>query len=175
MRIVGLCGSLRGGSSNHLLLRTVPKVAPALSMQIYEGLAMLPHFSPDLDVEEAPDSVRALRVLVGSADGVIVSSPEYAHGIPGSLKNALDWLVSSGEFMHKPVVLWSASPSGADYVHPQLMEVLRVMTARVVDAACLRISSARQSFDVSGHLIDPKLALTLDQSLLLFAQAIATP
>lgn len=175
MRIVGLCGSLRDGSSNHLLLRTVPNLAPAFSMQIYEGLATLPHFSPDLDVEEAPDSVRDLRALVGSADGVIVSSPEYAHGIPGTLKNALDWLVSSGEFMHKPVVLWSASPSGADYVHPQLMEVLRVMTATIVSEACLRISSARQSFDVSGQLIDRQLAQTLGQSLLLLAHAISAP
>ena len=91
------------------------KLAPkGMEVTIYEGLASLPHFNPDDDEEGTtpPPAVAALRALLGAADGILISTPEYAHGVPGSLKNALDWLVSDGALVDKPIALISASPVG---------------------------------------------------------------
>src|SRR5690242_9174445 len=102
MRLLAISGSLRAGSSNTAILQAARLVAPSdVELVLYEGLAELPAFNPDLDTVEGdrvPERVRELRALVGSADGLLICSPEYAHGIPGSLKNLLDWLVGSVEF-----------------------------------------------------------------------------
>ena len=165
MRILGISGSLREGSSNHALLSQITRLDEALALTIYHGVARLPHFSPDLDTADVPAEVRAFRQAVRDSDGVIISSPEYAHGVPGSLKNALDWLVRSGELINKPLVLWSASPSGAEFVHPQLLEICRTMSANVLTQASLKIPRARQALDAEGRLADEQLARDLKQSL----------
>src|SRR5678815_5767847 len=97
MRILAISGSLRRVSSNTTLLRVVGVLAPAgVEVTLYEGLADLPAFNPDLEGAE-PSSLLAFRAQLKEADGAFISSPEYAHGVPGSLKNALDWIVGSGE------------------------------------------------------------------------------
>ena len=94
-KILAISGSLRAGSSNTALLRAAQALAPAgATVELYAGLAELPHFNPDLEGHE-PDSVHALRASLRAADAVLFSSPEYAHGVPGSLKNMLDWVVGS--------------------------------------------------------------------------------
>lgn len=95
----------------------------------YDALGTLPHFNPDHEAIP-PASVMEWRSQLQSAQAVIICSPEYAHGVPGSLKNALDWVVGSGEFMHKPVMLINASPS-SHFVIQQLQETLSVMMAEV--------------------------------------------
>lgn len=140
MKIVAISGSLRKHSSNAALLRAVRRVAPAgVSIELYEGLDRLPHFNPDLDLEGQPPPASAaeLRALLIASDGVVVSSPEYAHGVPGALKNLLDWLVSTGELAHKPVALLNASPSGGMYAQTSLVETLRTMGWRFVEEASL--------------------------------------
>lgn len=105
MRILAVCGSLRAGSSNAALIRAAAALAPpGMKIVLYAGLGDLPHFSPDLDGEgqAPPPAVAALRSEVSASDGLLISSPEYAHGVPGSLKNALDWLVSWPDFAGKP-------------------------------------------------------------------------
>jgi NAD(P)H-dependent FMN reductase len=94
----------------------------------------LPHFSPDLDSEGsvAPPAVAELRRLLASADAVLICCPEYAHGVPGSFKNALDWIVSSGELTDKPVALIMASASGAEQARAALVPTLRVIGANLV-------------------------------------------
>ena len=125
MKVLAIPGSLRATSSNAALLRAAGELAPAgTELMFYDGLAALPPFSPDLDVEPLPVPVAALRAQVGAVDALAISSPEYAHGMPGSLKNALDWLVSALEPIDKPVLLVSASPGGAAHAHAQLLEVL---------------------------------------------------
>jgi chromate reductase len=122
------------------LLRAVVRVAPAgVEVVLYDGMAALPQFNPDLDVEgdEPPASVRELRELLIGADAIVISSPEYAHGVPGAFKNLLDWLVSTGELVEKPVTLLNASPVGGSYAQNALVETLRTMNWRVVDAALL--------------------------------------
>jgi chromate reductase, NAD(P)H dehydrogenase (quinone) len=176
VRVLGISGSLRTDSSNHALLRAVPQLAPDCALEIYDGIASLPHFSPDRDVEPAPAEVARLRRLVQDADALVVSSPEYAHGMPGALKNGLDWLVSGIEIVGKPTLVWSASPSGALHAHPQLVEVLKTMSADVLLAAALQVTSARRAFAADGRLVDDALAGRLKDSLeLLRARVAAGP
>ena len=136
--IIAISGSLRRRSANTTLLRALASVAPAdIEVVLYDGLNELPHFNPDLDEEGAqvPPTVGALRTLLIGADAIVVSSPEYAHGVPGTLKNMLDWLVSTGELVDKPVALLNASPSGGEYAQRALLETLRTMNWRVVESA----------------------------------------
>lgn len=138
--IVAVSGSLRERSSNSALLRIAASVAPAgTSVVIYDGVGELPHFNADLDAEGVtpPDAVRALRELLIRADAVLISCPEYAHGVPGAFKNMLDWLVSTGELVDKPVALLNAAPAGGEYAHASLVETLRTMNWRVVEEASL--------------------------------------
>jgi Predicted flavoprotein len=101
MRILAISGSLRAKSSSTSLVEAARLLAPpGVTVTVYDGLGSLPHFNPDLDAEGSvpPAEVGQLRTQIGEADALIISTPEYAHGVPGSLKNALDWLVSSFEF-----------------------------------------------------------------------------
>ena len=176
MRIVALSGSLRSHSSNFAALRAAVAVAPeGVAVTIYEGIGGLPHFNPDLDGEGAlpPPKVAELRALLASADGVVISCPEYAHGIPGSFKNALDWLVSSGELNGKPVLLINASPSGGQFAEAALIEVLGAVDAQVLVEEIVRAPAARSRVDAEGRLTDEALAGALRQSLGALAAAIA--
>jgi chromate reductase, NAD(P)H dehydrogenase (quinone) len=135
-----MCGSLRKESSNAALLEAAARVAPGgVETVIYDGVGQLPHFNPDLDSVGAtpPAAVAELRRLLIEADAVLISSPEYAHGVPGALKNMLDWLVSTGELVDKPVALLNASPAGGAYAQASLEETLRTMNWRVVEEASL--------------------------------------
>jgi chromate reductase len=131
MKIIAICGSLRTQSSNLALLRAATNIAA--EVEIYDGLAKLPHFNPDDDIEGStpPPAVAELRRMLAAADGILISSPEYAHGVPGSLKNALDWLVSEGALVDKPVAVINASPVGGEFARDSLVETLRTMNWRV--------------------------------------------
>ncbi len=125
MRILGVSGSLREKSKNTMALRSAEAVV------LFEELGMLPHFNPDLDAAPFPESVLRWRAALVAADAVVISSPEYAHGVPGVLKNALDWVVGSGEFMDKPVALLDLG-GHSEFVYVQLAEILQTMMAQVV-------------------------------------------
>ena len=155
MKLFGISGSLRERSFNTALLRAAQGLLPdSVAVSIYGGMAGLPHFNPDLDVEPAPATVTDLRARIAEADGVLVCSPEYAHGVPGSLKNALDWIVSSGEFTDKPVLLINASPSfmGGSIAQANLTEILRVMGAKLPDEAVFPVPSVSRKIGADGAL-----------------------
>ena len=172
MKVLAIPGSLRATSSNAALLRAAARVAPAgTEIALYDGLGGLPHFSPDLDVEPVPAPVAALRAQIGAADAIAISSPEYAHGMPGSLKNALDWLVSAFEPIDMPVLLVSASPSGAEHAHAQLLEVLRTMSMKVVDGGAHVFSRAK--IDASGDVTAPELIAALTAGFAQLAEVCA--
>lgn len=137
--IVAISGSLRAHSSNAAMLRAAASVAPrGVEFVFYDGMGELPHFNPDLDAEGStpPEPVRRLRELLIGADAIVISSPEYAHGVPGSFKNLLDWLVSTGELVGKPVALLNAAPAGCEYAQSAILETLRTMNWNVVAEAC---------------------------------------
>ena len=140
MRVVAISGSLRAGSSNTTILQEMKRLAPSdLDVDLWEGLGDLPHFNPDLDEEDsdAPRAVAKFRELLRAADGILISTPEYAHGLPGSLKNALDWLVSDGLLVAKRVLLVNASPRST-FAQAQLIETLRTMSWNVVASVTLQ-------------------------------------
>jgi NAD(P)H-dependent FMN reductase len=161
VRILAISGSLRAGSSNSRVLAAVAALAPAgVELIRYDGLGDLPHFNPDVESRGLPPSVAALREQVAQADAIIISSPEYAHGVPGSLKNALDWLVSGVELPGKPVGLFNASPT-ATYAHAALVEILTTMSARVVAGATVTLPLGAKRLNAAGMIADGRIAATL--------------
>jgi len=170
MRIIGISGSLRAGSSNAALLRAAERLAPeGMEIAIWDGIGELPHFNPDLDEAEPPAVVAEFRALLRTADGVLISSPEYAHGVPGSLKNALDWLVSDGELVGKPVALINAAPLGGEYAQPQLFETLTVMSWKVLAEASILTPFVRRKIGPEGEIAEPEVRERLRRSLELLA------
>jgi NAD(P)H-dependent FMN reductase len=167
VRILAISGSLRSGSSNSLLLQAASSLAPAdAEVTIYEGIDRLPFFNPDLDGDEVPAPVETFRSALRSADGILISSPEYAHGVPGVMKNALDWLVGStqGEIVDKPVALINASPY-ATIAQGSLVETLRVMSARVVADVGLSISLKSRAFDAQALRAEPDVMRVVSAAL----------
>ncbi|MBC7922403.1 MAG: NAD(P)H-dependent oxidoreductase [Ferruginibacter sp.] len=175
MRILAISGSLRADSSNSALVRAAATLAPpSMVITFYDGLADLPHFSPERDGNHAPASVRELRGLLQSADGVLICTPEYAYGMPGALKNALDWTVSTGEFHDKPVAAMSASPSatGGEKAHASLRLTLTALAAQIVEGAALTVPFVRTKLDADGTVSDPATARALRSALEALARAI---
>ncbi len=158
VHILALSGSLRAGSSNARLLRAAARLAPEGARFTFydQQIATMPHFSPDLDEEGAvaPPEVAKFRHLLGAADGVLICCPEYAHGVPGAFKDALDWIVSSGELTDKPVALLMASASGAEYARAALVPTLKVMGAKIVFERSLVFSPSY--LDEAGDISDPE-------------------
>jgi NAD(P)H-dependent FMN reductase len=158
MRIVAISGSLRAGSSNTAALRAAARLVPeGVEIVLFDGIAALPFFNPDLDGDEVPAPVGAMRALIGSVDGILISSPEYARGVAGVLKNALDWLVGSHEFPNKPVALINASPR-ATHALAALTLTLETMSARIATDACVTIPLLGGAWDECAIVADPALA-----------------
>lgn len=172
MRLLAISGSLRAVSSNTALLQAAAEIAPeGVEIALYDGIGALPHFNPDISDEEAPASVVAFRAALAGADGVIFSTPEYAHGLPGVLKNALDWVVGSGELVEKPVALFNASPRST-YAVASLIEVLTVMSARVIDEASVTVQLAGRVVPEGGIAADEELAGMLRGAVAGFVAAV---
>ena len=156
-----LSGSTRNGSTNTATLRTARAMAPdGVRATLYESLPDLPAFSPDLDREPLHPVVTDLRQRIGAADAVLICTPEYAGGLPGSFKNLLDWTVGGGE-MYGRRVAWInvssvASPTGGADAHASLATVLGYVGADVVAAACLRMPITRDAVGADGELTDPQ-------------------
>ena len=177
VRILAISGSLRAASSNTALLRAASTLSPdGVEVSLYEGLADLPHFNPDLDdldAGTAPPPVMDFRSRLRASGGILISSPEYAHGVPGALKNAIDWVVSSGEIYEKPVALLNAS-RGATHAHASLIETLKTADANVVREASVRIGLPTNRIDEAGIVSAPKLSDALISAVARFAHAIRT-
>src|SRR5215207_10466949 len=127
-------------------------------------LASSPHFNPDLDGRTAPPEVLDFRFRLDASDGVNISSPEYAHGVPGAMKNAIDWVVSSGELYEKPVALVNAS-MGATHAYESLLEILTTADADVVREASVRVGLPTNRIGEAGIVSDPELSRQLRAAL----------
>lgn len=170
MQLLALSGSLRVASSNSVLLRAAARLAPEnVEVRLYERMGELPHFNPELEV---PDVVRELKREVAEADGVVFCTPEYVHGLPGSLKNLLDWLVSDGELWDKPVAILSARKS--EFAEPQLREVLRTLMARVCEEASVTVAFPTNKMSVEDVLAKPELSEPIRVAVEVFASCVAT-
>jgi len=131
-----------------------------VTVTLYEGLANLPHFDPGLDTESPPATVIDLREQLQQADGVLICTPEYAFGIPAALKNALEWTVSSGEFVDKPTALITASSQG-QHGHAALQLVLGAISAKLTEEAKLLIPFVRTRVNPDGSVTDAEVLASL--------------
>lgn len=112
MRILAVCGSLKAGSGNLALLKTAAALMPpGADVVFFAGLEDLPHFNPDLEASGVPESVARWRRALSESDAVLIASPEYGFSLPGALKNAIDWVIGSGELERKVVAITAATPS----------------------------------------------------------------
>ena len=154
-------------------MKAAARLAPdGMNIVIFDGLAGLPYFNPDLDTDNPPNEVRAFRQDVGRSDGLLICSPEYARGVAGAMKNALDWLVGSFEFPGKPVALFNASPR-ASHSDAQLRLTLATMAGRLVEPASIALPLLGRNLDTDGIVADAALSAQIRQALQSFADAIA--
>jgi NAD(P)H-dependent FMN reductase len=136
-RILALCGSQRSRSLSGGLLRACRSLAPRdVAFDIFDDHKHFPLFNPEL--AELPATVRALQDAITDADAIVIASPEYAHGVSGTIKNTLDWLVSHPPFAGKPVAVLNPAYQ-SHHADEALKETLRTMSADLVAGACLRI------------------------------------
>jgi chromate reductase, NAD(P)H dehydrogenase (quinone) len=138
VKILALSGSLRRDSINSAFCRAAAVLAPTeVRVQVYSGLGEIPLFNPDLE-PSPPPAVRQLRSAIRDADAVLIASPEYAHGVSGVMKNALDWLVSHESTVRKPAALVNTSPR-AHHAYEALREILTTMSVDVVGSASMTV------------------------------------
>jgi chromate reductase, NAD(P)H dehydrogenase (quinone) len=171
VRILAISGSLRSASSNTALLQAAIALAPAsIEIKLYGALNDLPHFNPDLELSE-PAAVKDLRSQIAWADGLLICSPEYAHGVPGVLKNALDWLVSGSEFVNKPIAIFNASPRAA-HAHASLIEIITTMSGRLVSEACIEVLLLGRGMDAVAIENDVEISKEIQGAIDRFVKAI---
>jgi chromate reductase len=171
MRVLGISGSLRAASINSALLRTAVRLAPSeVTLTIFRGVGELPLFNPDLEAR-LPPQVSALYAAVAASDALLFASPEYAHGVTGTIKNTLDWLVSFEPFVNKHVAVLNASPRSR-YADAALRETLKTMSAVIVEAASITIPLLGANLTENGMAEDPKVSSAIRRSLLSLHEAV---
>ncbi|WP_177194227.1 NADPH-dependent FMN reductase [Dyadobacter sp. SG02] len=152
IHILGISGSLRADSTNTIILKTLGSLLPSdITFEIFEGLDEIPHFGPGLlDTE----TVARLKTAIAQADAIVICTPEYAFGVPGTLKNALDWTVGTGDLNDKPVSAISASPlnSGGNNALASLLLTLTALGTKKNEASALSIPN------VKGKIADGRVA-----------------
>ncbi|HTD05938.1 NADPH-dependent FMN reductase [Undibacterium sp.] len=174
IEILAISGSLRKNSSNTALLNAAAQLAPAgVAVRLYQGLGELPLFNPDLEGRE-PEPVLEFRRQLQAAQGCMIASPEYAHGVTGVIKNALDWVVGSGELVDKPTALLNAS-ARATYSYAALTEILGVMSAKLIPEASLTVPLANNTLSVQDILSTEDYAAIVGQALSALTSAIMAP
>ena len=171
MRVLAISGSLRAASHNTALLRAAAERAPeGVELELYEGLESLPPYNEDRDTEFPPAPVAELRQLIGDADAVLISTPEFNGTMPGQLKQVVDWASRpygpKAAFHGKPVAVIGASVTdyGAVWAQDHLRKALGIAGARVVDAE-LPVGRAQDKFDAAGQLVDSDITERIDEVL----------
>jgi chromate reductase, NAD(P)H dehydrogenase (quinone) len=167
LRLLAISGSLRRASTNTAALEALARLTPdGVKLLIHRDLATLPPFNPDDDIEDKPkpEPVETLRALVDASDALVIAAPEYAHGLPGALKNALDWLVASETFAGKPTALINTSPR-AFHAQASLREILSTMAARLIPEAFVSISLTGKAVTADDILADTVCTRRLTESL----------
>jgi chromate reductase len=171
VQFLALSGSLRRTSINSAVLRAAARLAPpSIEVQLCAVLGDLPLFNPD-DLDAPGDAVQRLWRAVAQADALIFASPEYAHGVTGTIKNALDWLVSFEPFALKPVAVINTSPR-AHHADAALRETLTTMAARLVEPASVSLPVLGAHLDEDGLVDSPELAPAIRALLLALADGV---
>lgn len=173
-KILAISGSIRINSTNESILNVIANLyRESLDVQIYNGIAELPHFNPDLDNETVPLNVKTFRTLIEKADGVIICTPEYVFSLPGSLKNAIEWTVSTTVFLDKPVALIVASGLG-EKTYESLTLIMNTVGAKIGEHARLLIQGSRSKFNGQRQLTDESTLESLHKLMDSFLETITT-
>jgi chromate reductase, NAD(P)H dehydrogenase (quinone) len=138
MKVLAICGSLQAKSGNRALLKTAATlVPPGVDLVLFDGLRELPHFNPDLEASEVPESVAQWRLALATSDAVLIASPEYGFSLPGVLKNGIDWVIGSGELEQKIVAITAvvAGPQRGRRGLEALRNTLSAVRATIVGGA----------------------------------------
>lgn len=160
MKILAISGSLRAASNNSALLRAAARLAPrGILVELFTGLGQLPLFNPDIEATDPP-AVARFRGQLGAAEAVLIASPEYAHGVTGVMKNALDWMVGCEAFVNKPVALLNASPR-AVHAQASLKETIQVMSAIVIEESSITLPILGAHLDEEGMVAHPDISRRL--------------
>jgi chromate reductase, NAD(P)H dehydrogenase (quinone) len=159
MRILAVCGSLQAESANLTLLRVAASKVPTdVEFVLFDGIRNLPNFDPDLEARGVPLSVSEWRQALSASDAVMIASPEYGHSLPGSLKNAIDWVIGSAELERKIVAVTASTPA-ADRGRRglrALCDTLGAVSARIVSGEPI-VRGASFEAEV-GRLVDELVA-----------------
>ncbi|PUZ24358.1 NAD(P)H-dependent FMN reductase [Chitinophaga costaii] len=175
--VLAISGSTRARSTNLNLIRAIAGMSAELfNVTIYDGLLKLPHFNPDEDTEPGmePPAITAFRKTLRAADAILICSPEYAFGVPGVLKDAIDWTVSSMEFYRKPVALITASTSGHK-AHASLLDTLLVIDARITEDTQLVVPAVKTKVNQNYQITDAGLLQQLQKLIQSLYQVITAP
>jgi chromate reductase, NAD(P)H dehydrogenase (quinone) len=161
-KILGIPGSIRANSSNQVILQTIKDLYEhTLDVQLYSGMANLPHFDPDPNLSVLPPEVSAFHDLIQSSDGIIICSPEYIFSLPAIVKNALEWTVATTVFTEKPVSLIIASGLG-EKAMGQLSLIMETLQAKTGDSTSLLLQGARAKINDRGKITDLKTLAAID-------------
>ncbi len=154
-RIFAISGSTRSNSINQSILKAIARrYSESLTVELYEELSLLPHFNPDLDKQAVAQTVANLRTRIAQADGVLICTPEYVFSLPGALKNALEWTVSTPVFYDKPVALITASGLG-EKAHESLLLIMQTLQANIGIHSNMLIQGASSKVSKQGEITDP--------------------
>lgn len=156
IKILAITGSTRNNSSNFKILQYISNhLKVKFEVEMFENIASLPHFNPDSDTENPPQEIILFRSKIEQSDGVLICTPEYVFSLPGSLKNALEWCVSTTIFSDKKTGLITASASG-EMGHEQLLLIMKTLGAKFDNKTQLLIQGVRGKVGVEGEIIDEK-------------------
>jgi chromate reductase len=175
MKIVAIPGSLQERSANSALIRAAEGVAPeGMELIVFRALGQIPHLNPELDGDrtEAPGPVRELRALLNDADGLLIASPEYGHSMPGVLKNALDWIVASGELSGMPIALMSASTTTGGGIRAQMALTQTLLAQAGHVAVALTVPGVKTKLDADGEIADPATIRRIKETLVALSEAV---
>ncbi|MFD2272648.1 NADPH-dependent FMN reductase [Undibacterium arcticum] len=151
---MAISGSLQAASRDTALLRLASSLAPeCMEITLYDGIGDLPLFNPDLDTA-ALSSLVEFRARLDESDGVLIASPEHAHGVPGVLKNALDWIIETKEIANKPIAILNASPRTM-LAQKNLTEILTAMDGRIVPEASIIVPLASDNLNETKNHFEP--------------------
>ena len=153
-KVLAICGSIRADSSNLQIIKLIAAMSTNdLEIEIYNDLGKLPHFNPDDDSEYVDEIVKEFRNKISTADGILISTPEYVFSLPGALKNAIEWTVSTTVFSGKPVAIITASGLG-EKAHESLLLIMKTIEAKFDEQSQVLISGAKSKINADGVIKD---------------------
>ncbi|HEX6250642.1 MAG TPA: NADPH-dependent FMN reductase [Gemmatimonadaceae bacterium] len=160
--VCGIAGSLRRGSYNRALLRAAQELAPPdVEIRVFDRMADIPLYNHDVEVEGDPEPVQALKRAIGEADALLFATPEYNHGVPGVLKNAIDWAsrpARDSVLSGKPAAILGASTgiTGTARAQSQLRQAFVFTNTPALLQPEILVYRAKEKFDADGRLTDDR-------------------